>query len=239
MLEGITLPDALREVRVRARYELTLSGDPPAATATVAEADGRAWAVQGTAADGRRYLLVASPLDAAGTSLPVSTGMLRFVDWVASEWAGAGGTGAARVTGTHLPAPGSATHVRFPDGDEREIDGTRTVRGTGQAGFYSFLAADTVVSVVALNPPVEESRLAPLDEDVLADRIGPEVVDVSRSANAWGGEVFRARQGPELWWPFLLAALALLALETLMATSSGRNPLARSRGREPATDGID
>jgi hypothetical protein len=238
-LEGLALPDALSDVRVRGRYELALAGDPPAATNTIAEADGRPWAVEGTAADGRRYLLVASPLDATGTSLPVSTGMLRFVDWVASEWAGAGGTGTARETGVHLPAPAAATHVRFPDGDEYEIDGTRTVRGTGRAGFYTFLAADTVVSVVALNPPVGESRLAPLDDDLLEERIGDDVEDVSRSPDAWASAVFRARQGPELWWPFLLGALALLALETLMATSSGRNPLARRRTSQPATDGID
>jgi hypothetical protein len=108
--------------------------------------------------------------------------------------------------------------VRFPSGVEREIDGTRTVRGTGEAGLYTFLAADTTVAVVALNPPPEESRLSPLDPDDFRDAIGREVVDVER-ADEWPRAVFRARQGPELWWPLLLAALLLLVAESLMATS--------------------
>ncbi len=236
-LAGPAVPDALQGVRVRSRYDVTLEGDPPAPVRTLAEADGRPWVVDGATADGRRYLLVASPLDAAGTSLPVSTGMLRFVDWVASEWSGAGGTGAARTTGEHLPAPSSATSVRFPDGAELEIDGTRTVRGTGQAGFYTFLSGDSVVSVVALNPPVRESRLERLDEDLRSERIGTEVVEVSRP-EAWAGAVFRARQGPELWWPFLLAALALLAVESLMATSGGRQAVRRPEA-PTGTDGVD
>ena len=74
---------------------------------------------------------MAAPVDASASSLPVSTAMLRFVDWVTSEWAGAGGGVREITAGSHLPAPGGATHVRFPSGVEREIDGTRTVRGTG------------------------------------------------------------------------------------------------------------
>ena len=238
-VEGIALPESLSGVRVRARYELALASDPPAPSRTLAEVGGRPWAVEGTDTEGRRYLLVASPMDAAGTTLPVSTGMLRFVDWVTGEWAGAGGVPAEITTGSHLPAPAAATAVRFPSGTEIEIDATRVVRGTGSAGLYTFLADDSVVAVVALNPPPAESRLAPLAERAFGDAIGRSVVTVDR-AGAWPRAVFRARQGPELWWPFLLAVLALLMLESLMATSGERNPLAF--GRETAAaqvDGVD
>ncbi len=96
------------------------------------------------------------------TTLPVSTGMVRFLDWVASEWAGAGGESPSTTRGRSLPAPAAATRVRFPSGREVEIDGTRTVRGTGEAGLYTFLAADTTVAVLALNPPFDrvEARAA-------------------------------------------------------------------------------
>ncbi|NIP57185.1 MAG: hypothetical protein GWO00_04005, partial [Gemmatimonadetes bacterium] len=76
------------------------------------------------------------------------------------------------------------------------------MRGTGEAGFYTFLSGDSTLSVVALNPPLAESRLAPLDEDDLQEVVGDEVVVVD-GESAWDGEVFRARQGPEPWRPFL------------------------------------
>ena len=238
-LSGAALAPALSEVRIRTRYELSLEGDPPAPTRTLGEADGVPWAVEGTDAAGRRYLLIASALDAGGTSLPISTGMLRFVEWVASEWAGSGGARPDLETGSHISAPAAATHVRFPGGSEAEIDGTRTVRGTGEAGFYTFLAADTVLSISTLNPPVSESRLTRLPEDALENAVGADVTEVTR-VPAWDNAVFRARQGPELWWPFLLGVLVLLGLEALMATSGERNPLALGRSSEtPAADGID
>ncbi len=218
--EGGPVP-LLSGVRVRRSYGLRLEGDPPAPVRTLAEAAGGPWAVDGTDASGRRYLLVASPLDADGTSLPVSTAMLRFAEWVTGEWSGAGGVHMERETGSRLPAPAGATHVRLPGGEEVEVDGTRTVRATGRAGFYAFLAADTVLSVAALNPPVSESRLERLDSDRLEAAIGSRVVEVGRGG-AWESAVFRARQGPELWWPFLLVVLVLLAAEGLMATSGQR-----------------
>jgi hypothetical protein len=233
-LSGSVLPAPLEGVRARRWYDVALAGDPPAPTRTLAEVSSSPWAVEGRDGAGRRYLLLASPLDAGATTLPVSTGMLRFVDWVSSEWAGAGGDLSGHATGESLPAPAGATHVRFPSGDEFEIDGTRTVRGTGLAGFYTFLDGDSVVSVVALNPPPSESRLAKLEEDDLASSVGRDVVEVAR-ASAWPRSVFRARQGPELWWPLILCALLLLLAESLMAASGKAGP-ARRRGSEPGND---
>lgn len=230
---------ALADVVVRTRYELRLEGDPPAPIRTLAEAEGRPWAVEGSDAEGRRYLILASPLDAAGTSLPVSTGMLRFIEWVTGAWAGVGGTRPAFATGSSIPAPAGATHVRFPGGEELEIDGTRLVRGTGRAGFYTFVTGDSVVAISTLNPPIIESRLERLSDNDLESAVGSEVTEVSRSGG-WSGAVFRARQGPELWWPLLVAVLVLLAVEALMATSGARHPLAFARGTEAtAIDGHD
>lgn len=237
-LEGRALPEPLRDVRVTAWFELAASADPPAPPRVLAEVDGRPWAVEGLDGSGRRYLLLASPLDARATSLPVSTAMLRFIDWATSEWASAGGVPSELITGQTVSAPGAATHVRFPSGREVEIDGTRMVRGTGEAGFYTFLADDSVVSVLALNPPRAESLLAPIDEADLAGFVGRDVVDVDREA-AWDRAVYRARQGPELWWPLLLAMLLLLLGEAVMATSGPANPLSSLRAAEGAADGGD
>lgn len=237
-LEGRTLPDPLEDVRVFAWFDMVLAGDPPAPPRVLAEVDGRPWAIEGLDRNGRRYLLLASPLDARATSLPVSTAMLRFIDWAIGEWAGAGGAPAEYVTGAMVPAPSAATHVRFPSGRDVEIDGTRMVRGTGEAGFYTFLADDSIVSVLALNPPRHESLLTPIDAADLGQVIGGEIIDVDREG-AWDRAVYRARQGPELWWPFLLAMMLLLLGEATMATSGPVNPLSGRGATEGASDGGD
>jgi hypothetical protein len=228
-LAGRTLPKPLEGVRVEAWYRLTLATAPTTPTRTLAEVSGDPWAVQGSTTFGRRYLLLASSLDARSTTLPVSTGMLRFIDWSASVWAGRAGSADALEAGTHLPAPVEATHVRFPSGEEFEIDGTRTVRGTGKAGFYTFLAADTAVSVVALNTPVVESALERVTEDELSAVLGTAVVSVDREED-WSGAIFRTRQGPELWWPLLLAAVALMVMEALLAAAGRVEPTKKRQG---------
>jgi hypothetical protein len=218
-LEGSALPEALEGVRVADWYLVEPASASVAPTSIVATVADARWALEATDATGRRLLLLASPLSADATTLPVSTGMVRFVDWVATEWAGAGGVG-ERVVGDHLTAPPGATRVRFPSGREEDVDGTGVVRRTGEAGPYTFLEGDSVVSVVALNPPAAESRLDRLDEDDVEGAIGSEVTLVS-DARDWAGEAYRARRGPEVWWPLLFMAALLLMAESAIA-SSGR-----------------
>ncbi len=233
-LEGVSLPEPLAGVRAREWYVLAPQEEPGTPTRTLAELQGSPWAVEGRDREGRPYLLLGSSLEGSATTLPVSTGMLRFVDWAASEWAGAGGVAAELTAGAHLSAPAAATHVRFPSGILHEIDGTRTVRGTGEAGFYTFLAGDSTVSVVALNPPSEESVLETLGARELADAIGPGAERVDRP-EAWSRAVFRARQGPELWRSLLVLAIALLLLESAMATSGRREARGSRTPRIPVT----
>jgi hypothetical protein len=216
---GEALPEALRGIRVSVGYDLVGPVEAPA-TRVRAEISGRPWAVEGATADGRRYMLVGSPLTPAATTLPVSTGMVRFVDWAASDWTGSGSTQGAEA-GAYLAAPPEATHVRFPSGRLVEIDATRTIRGTHESGTYAFVADDSVVALVALNPPAIESRLDVLERRDFETAIGPEVDAVSE-ADAWARAVFRQRVGGEAWWPFLLAAALLLIVESLLATSGNR-----------------
>lgn len=239
------LPSVLEGVTVRDAFDMMPVGNPSAPPHTLAEFDGRPWAVEGRGPSGRRYLILASPLDRDATSLPVSTSMLRFVDWLASEWAGTGLALAERVVGDHIPAPAGATRVRFPSGSEFEIDGTRTVRGTGEAGFYHFLAGDSTLSVVALNPPPGESRLERLLPERRFTTIGASVFWVEREAD-WRGEVFRQRQGPELWNRLLVLALLLLLVEAFAATSGSgsrvgtrRDPDSAPSGTRPALQELD
>jgi hypothetical protein len=217
-VQGTALPEPLEGIRARVWYRLTLVGDPPAPTRTLARAGEDPWALEGTDAQGRRYLLLASPLTPEASSLPVSADMVRFVDWFAGQWAATGVGTHEFLAGEPLPAPRSADAVRLPSGSVVPVDGTRLVQATGGAGFYTFLSGDSVVSVQAVNPPAGESDLTPLAGGTLRDRIGEEVTVVSRSGG-WDRAVFRARQGPELWQALLLAGLVLLLAEAAVAAT--------------------
>lgn len=224
---GEALPAPLGEVRVAHRYRLSLEGEPPGPPRTLARAGGEPWAVEGTDARGRRYLLLASPLDAESTSLPVSAGMIRFLDWATGEWAAAAGGFLEHIAGEPLPAPYGADRVRLPTGEEVAVDGTRSVIATGASGLYTFLAADSTMAVDAVNPPPAESDPTRLGRDVLDARLGRRVTQV-RTPAAWEGAIFRARQGPEVWRPLLLAALFLLLLEGAVAAAGrSRHPTGR------------
>tara|TARA_B100000029_G_scaffold501180_1_gene574096 strand:- start:3908 stop:5665 length:1758 start_codon:yes stop_codon:yes gene_type:complete len=218
ILEGRDLPNPLENIRVERWYDLELSNDLETPSRTLAEVSNDPWAIQGTDLRGRHYLLVASALDVSSTSLPVSTGMVRFIDWVVNEWTGTGVGQTDYEAGDELSAPRGATHVRFPYGEEFEIDGTRVVRGTNEVGFYDFLNSDTLIDVVALNSPITESRLEKLSpEDILA-HIGERARPVS-DRTEWSREVFGQRQGPELWWPLILVTILLLVIESLVASA--------------------
>jgi hypothetical protein len=210
--------EVLEGVRVRAWYDLSLAGEPPAPPRTLARVAGRPWAVEGSDAAGRRYLLLASPLDPTATDLPLSAEMVRFLDWVTSQWAAEGSGPVAHVTGEPLSAPRAADHVRLPTDTVLPVDGTRMVAATGRAGFYTFLARDSTVAVEAVNPPLAESDLTRLADDDVDRAVGGEVTMVRRE-RSWDRAVFRARQGPELWRPLLLATLVLLLLEATVAAA--------------------
>jgi hypothetical protein len=232
-LEGEDIPEALRDIRARDWYRLVLAGDPPAPTRTLAQAAGDPWALEGSDPQGRRYLLLASPLDPAASTLPVSAEMVRFVDWFTGQWAAPGGSSEEVLAGAPLPAPRSADLVRLPSGSEVPVDGTRVLQATAEAGFYTFLSGDTVVSVEAVNPPPSESDLTPVEAGGLRDLIGREVTVVRRESG-WERAVFGARQGPELWRALLLAGLVVLLVEAGVAATG---PLLATRRAPPPGEG--
>ena len=217
-LVGSSLPPGLAGTRVERWYALTPEEGTETPSRVLAEAGGTPWVLETRTAGGRPLLLVASPLDATSSTLPVSAGLIRFLDWTVGEWAGAGGSGAERVAGEPLPAPAGATHVTLPDGSTVEVDGTRTVRNTGAAGHYAFLAGDSVLSVIAVNPPAQESDLEPLERGRIEPAVGTDVT-VASSDGAWTRAIYRQRTGPEIWWPLLLAAALLLLLESRLAAA--------------------
>jgi len=237
-LDGTPLPPGLEGVRFEAWYGLeSLAAATGGGGRVLAEVAGDPWAVEVTTAAGARVLLLASPLDLASSRLPVSPGLVRFLDWAVGEWAAAGGSTADRLAGDPLSAPAGATQVVTPPGDTLAIDGSRQLVSTGAVGHYTFLGDDGgVVSVVAVNPPPSESDLTQLDSSTLGRALGVDVTTVS-DVDAWSGATFRVRRGPEITWPLLLLAGLLLVLESLVAAAGGTASSETSRPRRPVPYG--
>lgn len=224
------IPIPLADVRVARRYGLTpaAAGAPGAVLGRTG--DGAPWAVVWQAPDGRRVLLFAHPLAPGWSTLPTDAAMVPFVEWLVA------GFGATRAVASHpagqpLPLPSGADSVGLPDGTAVPVDGTLELRVVAEPGIYTVFSADSVVDRVAVNPPLQESILAPLDASELEARLGPGVRRVDDAA-AWSRQTFTRRQGMEVWRFLAALAIALLVVEGwLAATGPGAPPTPRAEPR--------
>ena len=222
------IPIELGEVRVR--EWLALESAVEAAEGVeipVRLATGEPWLVSGSTPGGR-YLLIASPLEEASTTLPVSAAMVPLLEWATARWSSPGGAGRRLEAGQPLSVSSAATHVETPDGTRHPVDGTQLFRATGVPGIYSVVQGDSVLDRVAVDPPGRESLLARMEARELEARLGRRVRRVE-DARDWSREVFVTRQGPELWRSLLFLALLLLIVESWIAAPGsigGRTPRA-------------
>ncbi|MFQ5536084.1 MAG: BatA domain-containing protein [Gemmatimonadota bacterium] len=219
-LAGPLLPGPLEGVAALPRFPLSLEAEPASPPRVLALTAGEPWLVEGLDREGRPYLLFASSLDPDATDLPLTPAMIPTLDWVVTAWAGGDAAGDDRTAGAPLPAPQGADRIRLPSGEVRPVGPARSVRRTDETGIYTFLAGDSVVSRVAVNPPPSESDPGRLDVTEVERIFGAEAVVIS-DPGAWAERVFVSRQGPNLTALLLGAAVLLLVLESLLA-SAGR-----------------
>ena len=211
-----SVPVDLSGVRVRDRYVMEAAAG--AAGIVLARlSDGTPWIV---AMEGSRapVLLIGSALDEAASTLPLDAAMVPLLEWVVTGW-GAGGTRPPSQVGESIPLPSNATEVERPDGTRAPIDGSLELRTPRDAGIYRVFRGDSLLDLVAVNPPVRESLLEPLPAERLSSRVGP--VEVVVDPNRWSSETFTRRQGYESWRVLLSLVLGLLLLETWIAASGG------------------
>ena len=228
------LPVELGDLEIRHHYQIS-----PTAADTPTEADrgssaagvrvgertaervslssGDPWLIAGGGAAGP-HILLASPLDVGSTSLPVSAAMIPLLEWAIERGAEGGDEMRSVVSGTNFRPPPTATAVRDPEGDEHAVDGDQPFLATGLAGLYRPLLGDSVLGVIAVNPPAGESDLAPASAREVRRAI-PGVREIVDDASAWGRHIFRAGRGPEPWQPLALLVLALLIAETVVAAA--------------------
>ncbi len=193
-------------------------------------ADGAPWIVEQPVGRGR-VVLVATAADLEWSDLPTRPVFVPLVQRLVLHLAGSLAAaadaetvaGEERVLEAGAAQAGAVVTVTTPGGEAVEVPlqpaegGSRAVfRGTTRPGFYAW-SRPGAAGVFAVNPPRGESDLAPLGEEEVAARfapVRPELVDVVPDSGE--GRVLRAG-ARSLERPLLLALLAVLLLESLLA----------------------
>lgn len=203
--------DGLTAVDVRRRYALTATAATPSDTlATVA---GEPWIVAG---DG--YVLVASALDTAATTLPATA---EFVPWLArtlnERLAGGGRPATSIAPGRAVVLPIGVDGVETSDGGKLSV--TDSLRPS-RAGVYFWTRGGERVGAVVVNGEVEESVLQRMGDDEMRQRLRP--ATVTHDAGAAAAAAWRGASRRPLGTVLLAAVLAVLLVETLVAAAPGR-----------------
>jgi hypothetical protein len=185
---------------------------------TLATAGGEPWIVAGPG-----YVLVASRLDPAATTLPVRA---VFVPWVADMLslrlgAPAGDVGApiAAQPGAPVSLPAGADALESPTGARRTLSGDR-MNAPEERGVWFILRGGRRIGALVVNAPPEESALARLSDAALASRLAGRMGRASGTPDAWIRDTFAAGTRRPAVTPLLLLALGLLAAEAIAVRTS-------------------
>ncbi len=178
---------------------------------TIAKVGSDPWAVSG---DG--YVLVASPLTAEGTDLPLRA---SWVPWlgaaIADHLAGDAGAITEAAPGANIARPSWAHELEEPDGTRRPVTEARLEAPT-RAGVYFWLRGTQRAGALVVNPEVSESDLARLPIEQLKSRFSGAEVAATSDAGRWTTSAFSFSGRRALDGAFILLALLLLAAEAFV-----------------------
>jgi hypothetical protein len=210
--------------QVRVLRALTLAPqDETADTVLLRLADGRPWAIRGERRGGGAWIVLASPLSETATTLPTSAAMVPLLDRMITEWTALDATASSPMPGTELALPDHVTAIARPDGVTEPVTPRSRYRFGADAGVYRFMAADTTLSALAVNPAAAESDLRRMPDRRVRQTLAGWDPIISERARDWPDRIYRGRLGREVWQPFLSRVLTLLFIESLVAaTGIGR-----------------
>ena len=170
-----------------------------------------------------KVVMWTSALDVGWNDLALKPVFLPFIHRVAANLASYTQRPSAMTVGDVLPAAPGAVAIG-PSGDRLAIpDRTAGVIELRDPGFYEVRAGDKDPSplTVASNVDLREADMTPVDpQEVAAGATGRAGGAAAAGANATYTNEERERT-QRVWWYVLVAGLALLALETLMANRLG------------------
>jgi hypothetical protein len=173
-------------------------------------AGGEPWAVGG---DG--YVLVASPLTADGTDLPVRASWVPWLGSIIAERLG-GEAGAVIEVSPAKPVarPAWARELEAPDGGVRTVSESR-ITAPERPGVYFWRRGTSRAGAVVVNADVSESDPARLSATDLGARFAGGAATVASDAERWIASVFAVSGRRTLDGWFLVAALVLLGAEAI------------------------
>jgi len=179
---------------------------------TIARVGGEPWAVAG---DG--YVLVASPLAADATDLPLRA---SWVPWlgaaIADRLAGDAGAVTDVAPGVQVPRPVWARELEAPDGSVREVRDAR-IEAPARAGVYFWRRGAARAGALVVNPEAAESDLARATTAQLQARFTGGDATALADAPTWIASAFTVSGRRTLDSAFLWIALLLLAAEAVVA----------------------
>jgi hypothetical protein len=201
-------------VVVHSRYPLSAAG--ASVSDTLAMAGGSAWVVAG---DG--YVLVGSPLDPGASTLPVSAQLLPWTETVVARYLLTDGGRVQSVAPlASVPLPLGVDELVGSDRQTITVR-SRETRAPARSGVYWMRRAGAVVGALVVNPEPTESDLTPLDSAGLAQHTGSATAQVFAPSAAVARAAFSTASRRPLAGILLIALVALLVMEALLARDSG------------------
>jgi uncharacterized membrane protein len=174
--------------------------EPAGATVLVA-GEGAPLLVRGTHGDERFAYFT---FDLRNSNLPVQVAFPLLGDRLVAELTGTGQVRDAIAVGDRLPVPAGGGRVAGPDAEVQDVAPGEPAPRADRPGFWTITAPDTPDVLVAVNPPRDESDIAPADH--LDVRLGGD-----------RGPVVEQQQANSLRTWFLWPLLAVVALEAFLA----------------------
>jgi hypothetical protein len=184
---------------------------------TLATAGNDAWAVAGEG-----YVLIASPLTAEATDLPLRA---SWVPWlgqaIADHLSGDAGAVTEASPGASVTRPSWARVLEEPDGTMRPITEARITAPT-RSGVYFWMRGAVRAGALVVNPEVQESDLTRLPIAELRTRFSGATVEATDASTTFTAAAFTLSGRRSLDGLFLAAALLLLAAEAFATRAPSR-----------------
>jgi hypothetical protein len=208
-LEGVSA-----SLRYTLRPQPAKAGDRSDTLATTA---GEPWIVSGS-----RYVLVASPLTPEATTLPVRAAFVPWLGDVLSQRLGdEPGVVTSAAPGEMVVRPGGAEALEIAGGQRLPLPGD-SLTAPDRPGVYFFLHGGDRVGALVVNAESSESDLRRLDLSGLAARIRARGVQALDDSTRLAAGVFASAPRRPVVFPLLVAALATLIAESVVAGARQR-----------------
>ena len=219
---GDELSRALSGVRVAQLYRLVPSAVAAQDSVMLRLENGMPWAVRGARARGGRFVLLASPLTIAATTLPASTAMIPLLDRLTGAWSSVDAPRAEIAPGEQITLPRAADVVVDPDDVPHDVSGVELFDAAITPGIYRVLSNDRIIGAFVVNPAETESELRYADPRRVERNLRAFNVKRVESAAAWQRNIYSSRVGREVWRVLLVLLLVLLAVEAFAAATGVR-----------------